>query len=87
MKLLNCHRFFSALSITEILRIVEWAPLFSGRAHSRPGFVSSVRDFIYPWREEQIVRYSIDRPGADRLALHNTSRQKCLPSLIDEERQ
>jgi hypothetical protein len=44
-----------------------------------------MRDFIYPWREEQIFRYSLDRPGADGLRLHNTSRQNYLSSLIDEE--
>jgi hypothetical protein len=44
-----------------------------------------MRDFIDPWREEQIFSYSIDRPGADRLSSHNTSRQMYLPSLIDEE--
>jgi hypothetical protein len=40
---------------------------------------------MYPEREEQIFRCSIDRPGDDKQPLHNTSRQKYLPSLIDEE--
>jgi hypothetical protein len=70
MELPSCHRFHSAPTVTGAPRIVEWQPL---------------RDFNYPWREEQIFRYLLDRPGADRLPLHNTSRQKYLPSVIDEE--
>jgi hypothetical protein len=85
MELLSRHRFHSAPTVTDAPRIVEWPPLISERAHSPSGFVPSVRDFIYPWREEQIFRYLLDRPGDDRLPLHNTSRQKCLPSLVDEE--
>jgi hypothetical protein len=85
MELLSCHRFHPAPTVTGAPRIVEGPPLISEHAHSRSGFVPSMRDFIYPWREEQIFRYSLDRRGADRLPLHNTSRQKYLPSLIDEE--
>lgn len=44
-----------------------------------------MKDFIYPRREEQIFRYSIDRPGDDKRRMHNTSRQKYLPSPIEEE--
>ncbi len=65
--------------------IVELPPLVSERAHRRSGFVPSTKDFIYPRREEQIFRCSIDRPGGRKPRLHNTSRQKYLPSLIEEE--
>jgi hypothetical protein len=44
-----------------------------------------MKDFINPWREERIFRCSIDPPGDDKPPLHNTSRQKYLPSLIAEE--
>jgi hypothetical protein len=65
--------------------IVELPLLFSERAHRRPGFVRSMKDLIYPRREEQIFRCLIDRPGNDKPRLDNTSRQKYLPSLIEEE--
>jgi hypothetical protein len=61
----------------------EWPPLISGRTHNRLGLVPSLRDLIYPMREEPI--YSVDRSGAERPPSHNTSRQKSLPSLIDED--
>jgi hypothetical protein len=85
MELRSCHRFHPTPTVTGAPRIVEWVPLISERTHSQSGFVPSVRDFIYPEREEQIFRCSIDRHGDDKRSLHNTSRQKYLPSLIDEE--
>jgi hypothetical protein len=69
MELRNCHRFHPAPTVTGAPRIL----------------VPSMKDFIYPWREERIFRCSIDPPGDDKPPLHNTSRQKYLPSLIAEE--
>jgi hypothetical protein len=85
MELPDCQRFNSAPTVTGAPRIVEWQPFTSGRAYSRAGFIPSPTDFLHLLREEQIFRYLVDRPGADRLPLHNTSRQKYLPAVIDEE--
>ena len=86
MELLSCVTAFIQLEPLLALRgIVKLPPLFSERAHRRSGLVPSVKDFIYARREEQIFRCSIDRPGDDKPRLHNTSRQKYLPSLIEEE--
>jgi hypothetical protein len=85
MELLSCDRSHPARTVTGAPRKAEWPPLISERAHRRSGFVPSVKDFNYPRREERIFRCSIDRPGDDKRRLHNTSRQKYLPSLIEEE--
>jgi hypothetical protein len=85
MELPDCQSSNSAPTVTDAPRIVEWQPLISGRAHSQAGFIPSPTGFLYPCREKQIFRYLVDRPGADRLPLHDTSRQKYLPSVIDEE--
>jgi hypothetical protein len=81
----SCHRFNPVSTVTGAPRIVEWGPLVFDRADSRSGFVPCERDFTHSEREEQISRCSIDRPSDDKQPFHNTSRQKYLPALIDEE--
>jgi hypothetical protein len=85
MELRRCHRFHPAPTVIGTPRIVESPPLISNREQRRSGFVPAMKDFIDPWREEQIFRFLLDGSGADRQSMHNTSRQKYLPSLIDEE--